>query len=30
MSVYALPFEAISLILLAALVGAIVIGKAGK
>lgn len=30
MSVYALPFEFISLILLAALVGAIVIGKAGK
>ncbi|MDD5269894.1 MAG: NADH-quinone oxidoreductase subunit J [Candidatus Omnitrophica bacterium] len=30
MSVYALPFEFISLILLAALVGAIVIGKAGR
>lgn len=30
MSTYALPFEAISLILLAALVGAIVIGKAYK
>ena len=30
MSVYALPFEFISLVLLAALVGAIVIGKAGR